>query len=54
MSAVIRLRYKAGHDLEGNKNGNCLARMVLTASSIPYSIRIGGESHNNIIISHNS
>ena len=42
-SAVIRLRYKAGHDLEGIENGNRLVRMVLTARSIPYSIRIGGE-----------
>ena len=42
-SAVIRLKYKAGHDLEGIENGNRLVRMVLAAKSIPYSIRIGGE-----------
>ena len=30
-------------NLEGIENGNRLVRMVLTARSIPYSIRIGGE-----------
>ena len=48
---VIRLKYKQGHDLEGLENGNRLLRIVLTAPSIPYSIRIGGEwcriIHNN-------
>ena len=29
--------------MEGIENGNRLVRMVLTARSIPYSIRIGGE-----------
>ena len=39
----IRLRYKVGHYLERIENGNRLVRMVVTARSIPYSIRIGGE-----------
>ena len=42
-SPVIRLKYKQGHELEGLENGNRLLRIVLTAPSIPYSIRIGGE-----------
>ena len=50
-SPVIRLKYKQGHELEGLENGNRLLRIVLTAPSIPYSIRIGGEwcriIHNN-------
>ena len=50
-SPIIRLKYKQGHELEGLQNGNRLVRIVLTAPSIPYSIRIGGEwcriIHNN-------
>ena len=50
-SPVIRLKYKQGHDLAGLENGNRLIRIVLTAPSIPYSLRIGGEwcriIHNN-------
>ena len=50
-SDVIRLKYKADHDLSGIENGNRLVKMVITAKSIPYSIRIGGEwcriIHNN-------
>ena len=48
---VIRLKYKADHDLAGIKNGNRLVNMVLEARCIPYSIRIGSEwyrvIHNN-------
>ena len=48
---VIRLKYKADHELAGIENGNRLVKMVLTAKSIPYSIKIGGEwcriIHNN-------
>ena len=50
-SDVIRLKCKADHDLSGIENGNRLVKMVITAKSIPYSIRIGGEwcliIHNN-------
>ena len=50
-SSVIRLKYKQGHDLAGLENGNRLIRMILTAPSIPYSLRIGDEwcriIHNN-------
>lgn len=50
-SEVIRLKYKADHDLAGLENGNRLVKMVLDKPSIPYSIRIGGEwcrvIHNN-------
>ena len=50
-SDVIRLKYKADHDLSGIENGNRLVKMVITAKSIQYSIRIGGEwcriIHNN-------
>ena len=48
---VIRLKYKADHDLAGIENGNRLVKMVLGARSIPYSMRIGGDwcrvIHNN-------
>ena len=48
---VIRLKYKEDHELAGIENGNRLVRMVLTAKSIQYSIKIGGEwcriIHNN-------
>lgn len=37
---VIRLKYKADHDLAGLENGNCLVRMILTKPSIPYSLKI--------------
>ena len=50
-SDVISLKYKADHDLSGIENGNRLVKMVITAKSIRYSIRIGGEwcriIHNN-------
>ena len=42
-SQVIRLKYKADHELAGLENGNRLVKMVLDKKSIPYSIRIGGE-----------
>ena len=48
--SVIRLKYKADHELAGLENGNRLVRVVLT-QSIPYSLQIGGEwcriIHNN-------
>lgn len=48
---VIRLKYKADHDLAGLENGNRLVRMVLTTPSIPYSLKIADEwcriIHNN-------
>ena len=48
---VIRLKYRADHELAGLENGNRLVRMLLTEKSIPYSLRIGGEwcriIHNN-------
>lgn len=40
---VIRLKYRADHELAGLENGNRLVRMSLTEKSIPYSLRIGGE-----------
>ena len=40
---VIRLKYKADHELAGLQNGNCLVKMFLSKKSIPYSLRIGGE-----------
>ena len=50
-SDVIRLKYKADHDLAGMENGNRLVKMVLDKPSLPYSMRIGGEwcriIHNN-------
>ena len=50
-SEVIRLKYKADHELAGFENGNRLVKMVLDKPSIPYSLRIGGEwcriIHNN-------
>ena len=48
---VIRLKYKADHDLAGLENGNRLVRMILSKPSIPYSLKIGEEwcriIHNN-------
>ena len=50
-SEVIRLKYRADHDLAGLENGNRLVRMVLTKVSVPYSLRIDGQwcriIHNN-------
>ena len=50
-SEVIRLKYKANHELAGLQNGNRLVKMVLEKPSIPYSIKIAGEwcriIHNN-------
>lgn len=40
---VIRLKYKADHDLAGLENGNRLVRMILRKPSIPYSLKIGEE-----------
>lgn len=40
---VIRLKYKADHDLAGLENGNRLVRMILTKPSIPYSLKIADE-----------
>ena len=40
---VIRLKYRADHELAGLENGNRLVKMLLTEKSIPYSLRIGGE-----------
>ena len=40
---IIRLRYKADHDLAGLENGNRLACMILNNPSIPYSLKIGNE-----------
>jgi hypothetical protein len=42
-SEVIRLKYKADHELAGLENGNRLVKMVLAAPSLPYSMKIGGE-----------
>ena len=42
-SELIRLKYMTGHDLTGIEDCNRLVRMVLTAPSIPYSIKIDGE-----------
>ena len=51
---IIRLKYKAHHELAGLENGNRLLRMVLTTPSIPYSLQIGGEwcriIHNNQLL----
>ena len=51
---IIRLKYKANHELAGLENGNRLLRMVLTSPSIPYSLQIGGEwcciIHNNQLL----
>ena len=48
---VIRLRYKADHDLAGLENGNRLVKMILSKPSIPYSLKIADEwcriIHNN-------
>lgn len=48
---MIRLKYKADHDLAGLENGNRLVRMVLSTPSIPYSLKIADEwcriIHNN-------
>ena len=50
-SDVIRLKYKADHELAGLQNGNRLVKMVLEKHSIPYSVNIAGEwcriIHNN-------
>ena len=50
-SDVIRLKYKADHDLAGLENGNSLVCMVLSKVSIPYLLRIDGQwcriIHNN-------
>ena len=48
---IIRLKYKAEHELAGLENGNRLVKMHLADKSIPYSLRIDGEwcrvIHNN-------
>ena len=48
---VIRLKYKADHELAGLQNGNRLVKVLLGKKSIPYSLRIQGEwcriIHNN-------
>ena len=48
---VVRLRYKADHDLAGLENGNRLVKMILSKPSIPYSLKIADEwcriIHNN-------
>ena len=50
-SDVIRLKYKANHELAGLQNGNRLVKMVIEKPSIPYSVKISGEwcriIHNN-------
>ena len=50
-SDVIRLKYKADHELAGLQNGNRLVKMALEKPSIPFSLRIGREwcrvRHNN-------
>jgi len=50
-SDVIRLKYKADHDLAGMENGNRLVKLVYDKPSLPYSMRIGGKwckiIHNN-------
>ena len=50
-SDVIRLKYKADHELAGLQNGNRLVKMVLEKPLIPYSVKIAGEwcriIHNN-------
>ena len=50
-SEVIRLKYKADHELAGLENGNRLLKIILDKPSIPYSLRIRGEwcriIHNN-------
>ena len=42
-SEVIRLKYKADHELAGLKNSNRLVKMVLAAPLLPYSMKIGLE-----------
>lgn len=48
---VIRLKYKADHDLAGLENGNRLVHMILNKPSIHYSLKTGNEwcriIHNN-------
>ena len=48
---VIRLKYKADHELAELQNGNRLVKVLLGKKSIPYSLRIAGEwcriIHNN-------
>ena len=50
-SEVIRLKYRADHELAGLENGNRLVKIVLDKPSILYSLHIGGEwcrvNHNN-------
>ena len=46
-SDVIRLKYKADHDLAGVGNGNRLVKMVLDKPSLTYSMRIGDEWCSN-------
>lgn len=49
-SEVVRLKYKADHELAGLHNGNKLVKME-KPFFLPYSLRIGGEwcsiIHNN-------
>ena len=40
---IVRLKYKAGHELAGLENGNRLVKIVLNQPSIPYSLKIDGE-----------
>lgn len=42
-SDIIRLKYKADHELAGIENGNRLVKMILVEPSLPYSMKIGGE-----------
>ena len=48
---MIRLKYKADHDLAGLENGNRIVCMILNKPTIPYSLKIGNEwcriIHNN-------
>lgn len=50
-SDVVRLKYKADHELAGLQNSNRLVKMTLEKLSIPYSVKIAGEwcriIHNN-------
>ena len=41
-SEVIRLKYKADHELAGLENGNRLVKMVLAEPSLPYSMVLRG------------
>ena len=42
-SPVTCLKYRTDHKLAGLENRNRLIKMIITAPSIPYSLRIGGE-----------